>query len=75
MGDRRSRRAVRRAHAAAGHAEDASASGYTTYTVKRGDTLFKIAQRYPGVSAADIKKYNGIGDNIKAGQKIKIPHK
>ncbi len=61
--------------ASSGTTDASTSAGYTTYTVKRGDTLFKIAQRYPGVSAADIKKYNGIGDNIKAGQKIKIPHK
>ena len=46
------------------------------YTVKSGDTLFKIAQKYPGVSADDIKKANGLkSDAIRAGQKLTIPTK
>ena len=50
-------------------------SGYTTYTVRKGDTLYKIASRYPGVSSNDIMKYNGISSSIKVGQKIRIPQK
>lgn len=57
------------ASASSGH------SGYTTYTVRKGDTLYKIASRYPGVSSNDIMKYNGISSSIKVGQKIKIPQK
>jgi len=46
------------------------------YTVKSGDTLFKIAQKYPGVSADDIKKANGLkSDAIRSGQKLTIPSK
>ena len=46
------------------------------YTVKSGDTLFKISQKYPGVSADDIKKANGLkSDAIRAGQKLTIPAK
>ena len=46
------------------------------YTVKSGDTLFKIAQKYPGVSADDIKKANGLkSDAIRSGQKLTIPTK
>ena len=52
-----------------------SEASFTTYTVKKGDTLYEIVRRYPGVSADEIKKYNGIGNNIRVGQKIKIPHK
>ena len=52
-----------------------SSGGYTTYTVKSGDTLYKIAQRYNGVTANDIMKYNNIGENIHPGDKIKIPKK
>ena len=48
---------------------------YTVYTVKKGDSLSKIASRYPGISANDIMKYNGIGTNIRIGQKIRIPKK
>ena len=60
--------------AASGNA--ASSSGgqdHTVYTVKKGDTLSKIASRYPGVSANDIMNFNGIGSDIKVGQKIRIP--
>ena len=43
------------------------------YTVRKGDTLYSIAKRFPGVSAKDIKKWNNIsGDNIKVGTKLKI---
>lgn len=46
------------------------------YTVKSGDTLFKIAQKYTGVTADDIKKANGLKtDAIRAGQKLTIPTK
>jgi membrane-bound lytic murein transglycosylase D len=43
------------------------------YTVKKGDSLYLIAKRYRGVSADDIMRYNGIGADIRPGQKIKIP--
>lgn len=46
-----------------------------TYTVKRGDTLSKIAGKYPGVSYQDIAKVNGISApyNISVGQELSIP--
>ena len=50
-----------------------SSSGYTTYTVKSGDTLFKISQKYPGVTVDQIMKINSISSNIKPGMKLKIP--
>ncbi len=43
------------------------------YYVKKGDSLFSIAKKYPGVSIADIKKWNGISnENLKPGMKLKI---
>ncbi len=45
------------------------------YTVKKGDTLFGIARKYPGVTVDDIKKLNGTGSNITPGMKLKIPVK
>ncbi|MXN91409.1 LysM peptidoglycan-binding domain-containing protein [Flavobacterium sp. Sd200] len=43
-----------------------------THLVKRGDNLGEIAGKY-GVSIADLRKWNKIkGNNIMAGQKIKI---
>lgn len=50
-------------------------SGNTIYTVKKGDSLYSIAKNFPGVSANDIMKYNGISSNIKPGMKLKIPKK
>ena len=50
------------------------ASKTVVYTVKSGDSLFKIAKLYPGVSADNIKKANGLrSDAIRAGQKLTIP--
>lgn len=43
------------------------------YKVRKGDTLLKISQKFPGVTIADIKKWNNIkGENIKPGMKLKI---
>ena len=43
------------------------------YYVKQGDSLYSIAKKYPGVSIADLKKWNDIrGEAIKPGMKLKI---
>lgn len=46
----------------------------TVYVVKKGDSLFSISQKIPGVTVADLKKWNGIsgGTVIKPGMKLKI---
>ena len=45
---------------------------YKNYVVKRGDNLGEIADKY-GVSVAELRKWNRIkGNNIMAGQRIKI---
>jgi membrane-bound lytic murein transglycosylase D len=37
-----------------------------------GDSLYSISQKYPGVTIADLKKWNGIrGEDIKPGMKLK----
>ena len=42
------------------------------YTVRRGDTLSKIASRY-GISVAQLKRINGLKrDQIRVGQKLKV---
>jgi membrane-bound lytic murein transglycosylase D len=43
------------------------------YQVKQGDSLYKIAKKFPGVSVSDLKKWNGIKeDELKPGMKLKI---
>lgn len=52
-----------------------TASGTTTYTVKSGDTLSKIATDFRTTVKA-IQSANGLSDTrIKVGQKLKIPAK
>ncbi len=55
--------------------QPAPAQKYRYHTVKKGESLSTIARRYKGVSIADIQRANSIkGSNIRAGQKLKIPH-
>ena len=56
-------------------ADSAAEGTYTVYVVKSGDSLYRISQDYPGVSADDIMKFNGIGTDIRPGMKLKIPKK
>jgi membrane-bound lytic murein transglycosylase D len=57
---------------------EASASGTnpaqnTYYTVKKGDTLWDIANQYKGVTVDDLKKWNNLGNSkLQVGQKLKI---
>ncbi|SDH47573.1 membrane-bound lytic murein transglycosylase D [Flavobacterium omnivorum] len=45
----------------------------SNYYVKKGDSLFSIAKKYPGVTTSDLKKWNGISsEEIKPGMKLKI---
>ena len=52
-----------------------TSSSYSIYVVKSGDTLTRIASKYPGMTARRLMEYNKIGSMIKVGQKIKIPRK
>jgi membrane-bound lytic murein transglycosylase D len=43
------------------------------YLVKKGDSLYSICKKYPGVSISDIEKWNNIkGKELKPGMKLKI---
>jgi len=50
---------------------------YTVYTVKSGDSLWAIAQKYEGVTETEIMQINGITNprSLSLGQKLKIPKK
>jgi membrane-bound lytic murein transglycosylase D len=50
---------------------------YEYYTVKRGDNLWDISRRYPGISAGDIQKLNNISNatSLYIGQNLKIRKK
>lgn len=52
-------------------------NNWVTYTVRKGDTLSKIAMKYDGISWVDIAEFNGLSNPnlIKVGQKLKIPVK
>lgn len=64
-------------HADAADADTASsATGETvSYTVKGGDSLTKIAKKF-GISVKAVRAANGLkGNDIKVGQKLKVPAK
>jgi LysM repeat protein len=52
-------------------------TGYEYYTVRNGDTVWDIAKKFEGVTAADILKLNNLSDGskIQVGQKLKIRRK
>lgn len=54
--------------------QESSPPQYLTYEVKKGDTLFNIAQRYE-ISWQTLAEINGLNEPylLKIGQKIKIP--
>lgn len=54
--------------------EKSTDSKFIYYTVKKGDTLWDIAQQYRGVTVQDLKKWNNLGNSSKlqVGQKLKI---
>ncbi|MBC8005531.1 MAG: LysM peptidoglycan-binding domain-containing protein, partial [Verrucomicrobia bacterium] len=50
---------------------------FVYYTVRKGDSLWSISQKYPGVSNTHLMKINNIKSpkSLKVGQKIKIKTK
>jgi membrane-bound lytic murein transglycosylase D len=50
-----------------------SKSKNADYLVQKGDSLYSISKKYPGVSISDIKKWNNISsEELKPGMKLKI---
>jgi membrane-bound lytic murein transglycosylase D len=49
----------------------AASGGWTTYEVRRGDTLSHIAVRH-GVTVGQLRQWNGIGTRIYPGQRLRI---
>jgi membrane-bound lytic murein transglycosylase D len=48
--------------------------GYISYKVKSGDSLYAIAQKYPGVTIKRLQEINGLkSSNLRIGQILKIP--
>ena len=53
--------------------KDSSNNGKTTYTVKKGDSLWVIAKKY-GITTEELKNYNKLTSNLLSiGQVLKIP--
>ena len=52
---------------------DSSKKQGIDYYVKKGDSLYSISKKYPGVTISDLKKWNGIrNEELKPGMKLKI---
>jgi len=52
-------------------------SDYIYYTVRKGDTIWEIAQKYAGISSDEIMKLNNLTNDrgLYIGQKLKIKRK
>jgi membrane-bound lytic murein transglycosylase D len=43
------------------------------YIVQKGDSLFSIAKKHPGVTVENLKNWNKIqGESIQPGMKLKL---
>ncbi|RTE54885.1 LysM peptidoglycan-binding domain-containing protein [Arenibacter aquaticus] len=50
-----------------------AAAGSKVHTVQRGDSLWTISRKYPGISIDNLREWNGIsGNDIKPGTKLKL---
>jgi membrane-bound lytic murein transglycosylase D len=66
-------RNLTKAVAANGGSNSSSSATAKTYTVKNGDSLWSISQKFPGVSVDNLKKWNDIGGTkLKPGMKLTI---
>ena len=55
------------------NASDTQNNNKDVYVVQRGDSLWGIAQKFPGISLEDLKKWNGIsGSEIKPGMTLSL---
>jgi D-alanyl-D-alanine carboxypeptidase len=54
-----------------------SKESFIYHTIQPGDTLFKISQRYQGISVQELKAMNDISNarSLKPGMKLKVPVK
>ena len=51
----------------------AKSNNSKTYTVRNGDSLWSISQKFPGVSVQNLKKWNDIsGSKLKPGMKLRV---
>lgn len=67
------RKAVASKPKAVSKSEPVADENTRVYTVKSGDSLWSISQKFPGVSVQNIKNWNGIsGTKLKPGTKLKI---
>ena len=59
--------------AATAVAKSKSNSTPTTYTVKSGDSLWSISEKFPGISVQNLRSWNSITNtNLKPGMKLKL---
>ncbi len=60
-------------NAVASKKKSVSLRGKKTYTVQNGDSLWKIANKFPGVSVENIKVWNDISSSkLKPGMKLRV---
>ena len=54
-------------------AREANYEAERMYIVQKGDSLFSIARKHPGVTVENLKRWNEIeGESIKPGMKLKV---
>ena len=60
--------------AASSKSKTKASSSSKYHTVRKGESLWTISQKYKGVSAEDIRRENNLrGNSIRPGQRLKIP--